>query len=38
MNQQDQHTHSLWYHMHGLPLEKDISLVPLFLCTQPYFV
>ena len=24
-------------HMHGLPLEKEISLVPLFLCTQPSF-
>jgi len=24
--------------MHGLPLEKEISLVPLFLCTQPSFV
>jgi len=35
MNQHDRHTqHALWHsHMHGLPLEKEISLVPLFLPT-----
>ncbi len=25
-------------HMHDLPLEKETSLLPLFVCTQPYFV